>query len=541
MILIIDNYDSFVYNIAQYISELDKDIHVYRNDKITVEEIEKLNPDAIILSPGPKRPEDANISLDIVRHFYDKKPILGICLGHQVIGYIFKGKIINAKKLVHGKKTNIRHNNDIIFKNIPETFPAGRYHSLAVSRENFPEDKLEIIAHNVEDDEIMGIKLKDYPVYGLQIHPESILTEHGKTILSNFYNFIMPQRKEVKMTDIAIKKLVSKKDLSEEEAYSIMMDIMTGKVSDVQIAAYLMGLKLKGETIDEIVGSIKAIKELMNEIKLDVENAIDTCGTGGDSYNTFNISSAAALICAGAGVTVAKHGNRSISSKCGSADIFKALGVNISPPKETVTKSIMEAGIGFIFAPLYHPAFKHVGHVRKELKTRTIFNMMGPVVNPAQVERQIFGIFSPELTEKFASILQKTGSKKALVFSSVESMDEISPFSLTRISFLNNDHIQTFTFGPEKYSMKTGRLEDIQVSNVQESQTIIEDILNNRTKNQTALNSVLLNAAAGIFISKEEDDFEKTFPECIEQANEAIKNLKALDALDKMVKISNES
>ncbi len=540
MILIIDNYDSFVYNIAQYISEFEPDIRVFRNDKITIDQIEKLNPDAIIISPGPKRPEDANISLDVVKHFHDKKPILGICLGHQVIGYVFGAEIINAKKLVHGKKTMIRHNNDILFKNVPETFAAGRYHSLAISEEGFPSDKMDIIANNAEDNEIMGIKLKNYPVYGLQIHPESILTEHGKMILSNFYNFIMSKKDDTQILDIANKKLSAKENLTEEEATDVMREIMTGNASEVRITAYLMGLKLKGETVDEIVGSIKAIKGLMNRIELDNENAIDTCGTGGDSSNTFNISSASALVCAGAGVTVAKHGNRSISSKCGSADIFTAFGVKIDASKETVTRSINEAGIGFIFAPLYHPAFKHVGPVRKQLKTRTVFNMIGPTVNPAGVKRQIFGIFDPDLTEKFASILMKTGLKRAFVFSSAESMDEISPFSKTRISFLNNGQIRNFNFDPEEYNMKAGVQEDIKVNNADESKVIIEDILNNRSENQAALNAVLLNAAAGIFISKDEDDFEKAFPQCIEEAVESIKNGSALEALNKMIKISNE-
>ncbi len=337
----------------------------------------------------------------------------------------------------------------------------------------------------------------------------------------------------------AIEALVSGQPISTEEAAQVMEEIMSGETTPAQFGAFVTALRIKGESVEEIVGLAKVMRDKAIPVKVSGPT-VDTCGTGGDSFNTFNISSLSALVCAGAGVTVAKHGNKSISSKCGSADIFTALGVNISAEKEIVTKSIIEAGIGFMFAPLYHPAFKHVGPVRKELKTRTIFNMMGPVVNPAKVKRQIFGIFSSELTEKFASILQKTGTQKALVFSSVESMDEISPFSLTRMSFLNNNEIRSFTFDPEKYNMKSGRLEDIQVSDVKESQAVIEDILNNRINNQTALNAVLLNAAAGIFVSKEEDDFEKAFPACIEQANESIKNLKALDALNKMVTISNE-
>ncbi len=539
MILIIDNYDSFVYNLAQYISPFDKDIHIYRNDKITIPEIEKLNPDAIIISPGPKRPEDANISIDIVKHFYKKKPILGICLGHQVMGYVFKGKIINAKKLVHGKKSEIQHNNDILFKHIPEKFEAGRYHSLSIANENFPNADLEIIASSTKDNEIMGVKHKNYPMYGLQFHPESILTDQGKLIISNFYNYIVNQAPKVKAIQLAIKKLSLKENLTSDEASDVMQEIMTGQTNDTQIAAYLMGLKLKTETIDEIVGSIKIIKQLMKKIELNIPMAIDTCGTGGDNFNTFNISTTAALIVAGSGIPVAKHGNKSISSKSGSADIFSALGVKTDAPMEKIIQSIKEANIGFIFAPLYHPAFKNVATVRKELGIRTLFNMMGPVVNPANVTRQIFGIFSPELTEKFAQVLYQTGIKKALVYSSAESMDEISPFSLTKISFLFHGNIKTFTFDPEKYKLKSGKLEDIQVNTIEESKKIILDILHNQNKNITALNSVLLNAAAGIFVANDSADFEKDFPQCIEKANESIKSGEALKSLEKMVKITN--
>lgn len=539
MILIIDNYDSFVYNLAQYFSKYDNDIHICRNDKITVAEAEKLNPDAIILSPGPKRPEDAGVSNHIVRHFTGKKPILGICLGHQVIGQVFQGAIVHAQKLIHGKKSLIRHTGDPLFRHVPESFEAGRYHSLAVSLENFPHDKLDILASAADDNEIMAIKVKGHPVYGLQFHPESVLTETGRLIVSNFYNYIMNPAQRPQSVSLAIRKLSLKEDLTIDEASEVMEEIMTGKSSEILMAAYLMGMKLKGETIDEITGSILVLKKLMNSIDLEGIDAVDTCGTGGDNFNTFNISTAAAIVIAGAGKKVAKHGNKSISSKSGSADLFAGLGVKIDADKKNVARSIREAGIGFIFAPLYHPAFKHVGSVRRELGIRTLFNMMGPVVNPARVKRQIFGIFSPDLTEKFCRVLMNTGSKKALVFSSAESMDEISPFSLTRASLLFEGKISSFVIDPERFKMKIGKIEDIQVGNVDESKKMIMEILNNTSANKTALNAVLLNAAAGIFIAGNGNDLEKEFPACIEEAKESIASGRALKALENMIRISN--
>ncbi len=535
MILVIDNYDSFVYNVVQYIGEFIEDIKVVRNDKITIEEIKKLNPDAIIISPGPKRPEDANISIDVVKYFYNKKPILGICLGHQVIGYVYGGKIINAPQIVHGKKSKIKHFHDIIFKEIPEEFEGGRYHSLIISNESFPSDKLDIIA-KTDDNIIMGVKVKGYPVYGFQFHPESILTEYGKTIIYNFLNYIV----NPKLNDIKdyLNILINKGNLSEKESYKIFDSIMEGNLSSEQVSAFLMGLAMKGETIEEITGAIKAIKSKMIKINIPgINNLIDTCGTGGDKLHTFNISTAVAFVAAGGGAYIAKHGNKSVSSKSGSADVLKAFGIKIDTEKDKVIKSIKEAHIGFLFAPLYHPAFKNVASIRKNLKIRTIFNMLGPLVNPAEVKRQTLGIFSNKLTEKFARILKANGTERALIFSSEENMDEISPFSNTYITFLNNGEIKNFIFNPSKYGLKGGSINDLYANSVEESKKIIENILNNKCKNKTALNAVILNAAAALFIADNENNFENNFSLYIEKAIDSIEKLKALESLNKMSNI----
>ncbi len=537
MLIIIDNYDSFVYNIVQYISEFEKDIKVYRNDKITIDKIKNLAPDAIIISPGPKRPEDSNISIDVVKEFYNKIPILGVCLGHQVIGYVFGATVSNAKKIVHGKKSQIVHNNDPLFNGVPQKFEAGRYHSLAVLEENLPYDKFEIIAYEKDDKEIMGIKLKNYPVYGLQFHPESILTSYGRTILYNFYKIYSSGG--IKMKEI-LQKITSHQDLSEEEAYNIMSKIMKGNLSDAEIAGYLIGLKTKGETVDEIVGSVKAIREAMVKLEIEQQPLIDTCGTGGDGFHTFNISTTAALIAAGAGVYVAKHGNKGVSSKCGSADILADLGVKIDAPPDIVKKAIQDAHIGFIFAPLYHPAFKNVVPVRKALQIRTIFNMIGPIVNPAQAKRHSFGIFNPDLTEKFAKILKRTGFKKALVFSSEDGMDEISPFSDTKISYLFEDEIKTFIFSPEKFGLKCGKIEDLVIDSIDAGKKMITDILNNKQTNKTSFYAALLNGAAALFVANDTPEFEKGFKDCVEKARESIASLKALEALNKLIEITKD-
>jgi anthranilate synthase/phosphoribosyltransferase len=373
MILLIDNYDSFTFNLKQYLLELNQKVEVIRNDAITIEEIRKMNPSHIVISPGPGRPENAGISVDVIKTFSGKIPILGVCLGHQAIGYVFSGKIVNAVKLMHGKVSKIYHDNKGIFFNIPDGFEATRYHSLVIDEKTFP-DTLEISAKS-DDGEIMGVRHKYDLTEGIQVHPESILTQEGRKILQNFLEFKYMKKADGIIIKEAIKTVIENRDLSEDAAVSVMDEIMEGGATDAQIASFLTALRLKGETIEEISAFAKVMREKSVKIMPEAKNLVDTCGTGGDGSGSFNISTAAAFVTAGAGVKVAKHGNRSVSSKAGSADVLEALNVKIDLSPEDVARSIDEVGLGFLFAPKLHPAMKYAIGPRREIGVRTVFNI----------------------------------------------------------------------------------------------------------------------------------------------------------------------
>ena len=335
MILLIDNYDSFTYNLAQYLGELGAEITVKRNDAITLEEIAALSPSHMIISPGPGVPDQAGITLSLIERFASRIPILGVCLGHQAIGQAFGGRVIRADQLVHGKVSSILHKGKGIFCDLPSPFVATRYHSLVVS-EDLP-DCLEVTARTPEG-EMMGLRHKEYPTFGVQFHPESILTRHGHLLLRNFLDQSFEKMEEESESfygdgSITIKGAVAKviegQNLSEMEAEAAMTQIMEGLATPAQIGAFLTALRVKGETVSEITGCARAMRKSAITVQPKLAGTlVDTCGTGGDGSGTFNISTTAAFVVAGAGQAVAKHGNRSISSKSGSADVLEALGVN---------------------------------------------------------------------------------------------------------------------------------------------------------------------------------------------------------------------
>ncbi|HON57837.1 MAG TPA: gamma-glutamyl-gamma-aminobutyrate hydrolase family protein, partial [bacterium] len=297
MILLIDNYDSFVYNLYQYIGEFGYDVKVVRNDKITIAEIKKLNPSHIVISPGPGRPENAGIICEVIKEFYQYIPILGICLGHQAIGYAFGAKIIKAAKIMHGKISKIYHNKTGIFFNLNNPFNAVRYHSLVIDR-NSLSDEFEICAHT-DDGTIMAIAHKKFQsLQGIQFHPESILTDDGKKLLLNFFNnFDNTTSKNADLKKY-ISKVVENIDLSYDDAYSAMNAIMSGNATPSQIAAFITALRFKGETIDEISAFAKVMRTKATKIPVKSKGLVDTCGTGGDMSNTFNISTCSAFVAA---------------------------------------------------------------------------------------------------------------------------------------------------------------------------------------------------------------------------------------------------
>ncbi len=380
MIAVIDNYDSFTYNLVQYLSELGADVRVFRNDALLPADLEDLSPEGLVISPGPGGPESAGISLEAIRTFSDRIPILGVCLGHQCIGKAFGGTIVHARSLMHGKTAQIRHNGKGIFSLIENPMTATRYHSLALERESLP-PVLEVSAES-EDGEVMGIRHISRPVFGVQFHPESFLTQYGMRILENFLSLIDPRQPVHRcfgnMRE-AISHVASGRNLTPDGMRDAMRMIMGGEATPAQISSFLSCLAMKGETTAEIAAAVEVMRQKATRIHAPAgEPLLDTCGTGGDRSGTFNISTTVAFVAAGAGIRVAKHGNRSVTSRSGSADVLESLGMNLGASFPDVQRALDEAGITFMFAPKFHAAMKYAIGPRREIGIRTIFNILGP-------------------------------------------------------------------------------------------------------------------------------------------------------------------
>lgn len=336
------------------------------------------------------------------------------------------------------------------------------------------------------------------------------------------------------MLSEAIKKVVSGNDLSESESENIMKSIMSGEEAPSIVAGFLIGLKMKGEAISEITGCAKAMRNMAVPVKLKSDYAIDTCGTGGDGGKTFNISTAASIIAAAGGVKVAKHGNRAVSSKSGSADVLKELGININLEKSEVQKSIDDLGMGFLFAPMYHSAMKNVAGIRKELGVRTIFNILGPLTNPAFVKGQVMGVYDENLVKPIAKVLLNLGCERALVIHGDDGLDEITTTTTTSVCEVKDGKITEYKINPEHFDIKLASSNDITGGDAKENADIILDIL--KGKKGAKRDIVVLNSAASLYVGKKAKNIE----DGISIANKLIDSGDAYDKYKEIVKYSRE-
>ena len=305
----------------------------------------------------------------------------------------------------------------------------------------------------------------------------------------------------------AIKAVIAKQDLNEAQMQAVMTDIMTGKTTDAQIGGFLVALAMKGETIAEISASAKVMRSLAKGVEVkNTKYLVDTCGTGGVGLNLFNISTACAFVVAAAGGRVAKHGNRSISSKTGSADVLEAAGVNLDMSAEQISKSVNKIGVGFMFAPAHHSAMKHAIGPRKELAVRTIFNVLGPLTNPAKAPTQVMGVYSQALVEPIAHVLKNLGSTHVMVVHSKDGLDEISIADDTFVSELKDGLISTYTINPADFGLPLGNLNDIKANTAEDSLVLIQQALDG--KQGSAKNIIALNAGAAIYVSGLKDSLQ---------------------------------
>ena len=331
----------------------------------------------------------------------------------------------------------------------------------------------------------------------------------------------------------AIKKVLAGEDLTADEMNNVMRIIMTGEATPAQIGGFLVGLRMKGETVDEIASAAKVMRELATGVKVSGDHIVDIVGTGGDGSNTFNISTACTFVVAAAGGTVAKHGNRSVSSKSGSADLLEAAGVKLDLNAEQVAKCIEQVGVGFMFAPMHHSAMKHAIGPRKEMAVRTIFNVLGPLTNPAGAPNQLLGVFEDALVEPLAEVLNKLGSNHVMVVHSEDGMDEISIGAATNVSELKDGKVTSYSITPEEFGFTKTNISELAVSGAEESLAVIKKVLDNEAG--PAKDIVTFNSGAAIYVA----GLAGTLKDGIEKAKEVIASGAAKAKLDELIKLSN--
>lgn len=327
-----------------------------------------------------------------------------------------------------------------------------------------------------------------------------------------------------------LNRLINGEDLSFEAMQNLMQQVMAGELTSAQIAGVLVALRIKGETVDEIAAAASVMRSLSTKVNIqEVSHLVDTCGTGGDGIQTFNISTVSAFVAAAAGAKVAKHGGRSVSSTCGSADVLEALGVNVNLTPEQVANTVNQVGLGFMFAPNHHSAMKHAAPVRRELGIRTLFNLLGPLTNPASAKRQVMGVFSRDLTGKLAHVLKQLGSEHVMVVCGADGMDEISFTGDSHIAELKDGKVLEYTVNPTQFGLNLHELNSIRVNDAQESKQMILDLLAGKTG--PARDIVLLNAGAAIYVA----GISPTLAAGIHTAAEMLDSGKALQKMQALI------
>ena len=528
MILVIDNYDSFTYNLVQMLGALGAETKTVRNDEVDVEALAAMSPSAILVSPGPGRPDTAGVSLAAIRAFAGKIPIFGVCLGHQAIAQAFGGRIVPAKRLMHGKTSRLRHDGKGLFASLPQGFEAMRYHSLAVERKSLP-DCLEVTAES-EDGEIMGLRHKTLRIESVQYHPESVGTPDGARQLANLVA-MAEGRAPARTAPAPVRKAVLSRAIegatpTEDETEAFFASVMAGEVGEVELAAFLTALAKNPVTADELAGAARAMRGSCVAVDLGGVDAVDIVGTGGDGAGTFNVSTTAAFVAAGAGVVIAKHGNVASTSACGSADVLGALGYNLAASAETVARCVQEVGIGFLFAKELHPAMRFAAPVRRTLGFRTVFNLLGPLTNPARVRRHVIGTTDEKLAIVFTETLRRLGSERALAVAGEGGLDEISPFSFTFVSSLSGGAVKNRLLDAGAEYGERYHVSEISGGDATENAKLLLAVLRGEDRGARRAAAVE-NAAAAILAG----DAAKSYVDAIGMARESIDSGRAMAKL----------
>lgn len=471
-ILFIDNVDSFTYNLVDQLRNSKHCVTVYRNTipaDVIIEKLSQMQNPILMLSPGPGTPSEAGCMPELLKRLKGKLPIIGICLGHQAIVESYGGSIVPAGDILHGKASLIEHDEQAMFKGLPNPLPVARYHSL--KGENIPNTlTINALCNNI----VMAVRNDHDRVYGFQFHPESILTIQGVKLLEQTIEWALnPPQSESQSKPEAIidkqeyniqpiiNKLYLGQTLTQNESKILFNLIIQGKIEPTVLATAVISMKVRGEKPDEIAGAAQALLENADSFDIPDYDFTDIVGTGGDGTNSINISTASAFVAAALGYKVAKHGNRGVSSKSGSSDVLSALGIKLNMPAEASRKALDELGVCFLFAQQYHSGFRHAAPVRQQLKTRTIFNVLGPLINPSRPKRILLGVYHPDLIKPIAETLKMLGYTHAYVVHG-SGMDEVAIHGETQVAEIRNGNIRYFTLTPQDFGLKQYTLKDIE-------------------------------------------------------------------------------
>ncbi len=539
MILVIDNYDSFTFNVVQALECATKEeIKIVRNDEVTVEQLASMNPSKLIVSPGPGNPGSAGICIEAIRFFAGKIPILGICLGHQAIGEAFGAKIVGAKFIKHGIIEEINLDGRGIFRTIGKSAKFTRYHSLVIDEATLPSD-FEVTAR-AQDGDIMGIRHKSLPIEGVQFHPESIASQACLDLFKGFLNY---RRDNLPVSEYLKQLIDEKKPLTREQASFFMENLTDGTMDEKATASILTAMAALGlPTADEMAGCAEALLKKKTPFPLQNTNAnnnnglAEIVGTGGDGKGSFNISSMSALVAASCGQPVAKHGNRAVSSKSGAADFFENLGIKIMAEPEKTANLVEQTGFGFLMAPVYHAAMRFAAPVRKALGIKTIFNVLGPLLNPAGAEYEVLGVYSEDLMEDYARAAKALGAKRVMVIHSRDGFDEISPCQPTDVFQINEDGKEyRYVIEPSKFGIIGVSEEELEGGSGADNAKLAQEVLNGGGR-KTIRAAVGLNAGAVLYLSGK----AKTLKDGYDMALAALSSGSTLAKLHEIQKVSEE-
>jgi anthranilate synthase/phosphoribosyltransferase len=488
-ILLIDNFDSFTYNLVDAFRQLGAEVEVYRNT-VAPEALDGVNFDLMVLSPGPSIPENAGNLMEIIRHFYQYKPMLGVCLGHQALVTFLGGSLKNIAP-VHGKSDTILHDGRGVFTGLEPEVSLARYHSWAA--DSLPPE-LEVSARSA-DGEVMAIRHKKLPIAGIQFHPESVLSMRGEAGMRILKNVLTDRLSAGNRTFHSMAKtLQSELPLTVEALSSFLRDVEEGQLSENQKQILLVSLSHRLRKPDALFTFIQALMPFASQLDALPESAVDICGTGGSGLPRINTSTLASLLLSAAGLRIAKHGNRAAAGRFGSFNLLEKLGVPAEYDAGKARQLLETCQLAFLFAPGIHPIFRHFASMRSEIGVPTAFNVLGPLVNPLQPRRQFIGTAFADMMELIFETGIRMGKSQLIVARGHEGLDEISISGPTRILEYRNGVRMEYEVCPEDFGIQRLPFSAVSTANAAESLKVAETILDGETQTQHH-KLVLINAA----------------------------------------------